>query len=755
MKLTVKNSLLFLAASIISLQSCTNEAPFETVGDGVLRLDTEFRSDINISTRAAIAGYDVDYLNNNLVVYIENSKGVVRKYIGKDQIPEVISLPVGKYVVEGWTGDSISASFDKKFFRGYQKDIEIGSGNNSMSLKLDIANVVVSVDKIALQQGISDLKIKFYHSRGELEFTTTEIEAEKRGYFMMPNADNDLHYIIEGKNSLGEPFSKAGDLKDVERAHLYNFNLTSEPQENTSGGALIKIEIQDIPIIEERFEILPAPSFKLNVAGEEADFEDQLVSTNEQNNFKDAAVRVLVYEEISSLIFSCSANISGMENISGVNLVEQTDPQSLLSSKNIRYQIIESNDISKEKGKDKVKVIETWITFTSEFLNSLNVSDEEMVITITATDARGYSKSADLKIANTENAITHQDPVVSDEMIEAILPPMAILATSAEITGSIYDETVSEYGIMYRKQNEGSFVKVPASALSTKASTSSKQFTVVLSDLDPGTVYEYKSYADNFEEKTSKTFTTESKYQIPNGNMSDWSKDGNIYVPSASGKVEFWDNGNHGSFMISALLGGKNISMPDDDFLGNGNRVGKLKSDAVMSVMAAGNLFVGEYINNDGMDGADLNFGRPYNGSHPSAMKVKVNYRPGTVDKYKEREETSDLQNKGTDHGQIFIAIASAQSELHTAKGVMFDPNGDNILGYGEITMKQNVGENNQLQDITIPITYYEKAKQTKATHIIIVCSASKYGDYFTGSTSSVMYVDDFELEYGDIQWQD
>ncbi|MDE5712626.1 MAG: PCMD domain-containing protein, partial [Muribaculaceae bacterium] len=30
----------------------------------------------------------------------------------------------------------------------------------------------------------------------------------------------------------------------------------------------------------------------------------------------------------------------------------------------------------------------------------------------------------------------------------------------------------------------------------------------------------------------------------------------------------------------------------------------------------------------------------------------------------------------------------------------------------------------------------------------VIVCSASKFGDYFCGSSSSVMYVDDFELVY-------
>ena len=33
-------------------------------------------------------------------------------------------------------------------------------------------------------------------------------------------------------------------------------------------------------------------------------------------------------------------------------------------------------------------------------------------------------------------------------------------------------------------------------------------------------------------------------------------------------------------------------------------------------------------------------------------------------------------------------------------------------------------------------------------TYIVIVASASKYGDYFTGGDGSVLFLDDFTLEY-------
>ena len=48
--------------------------------------------------------------------------------------------------------------------------------------------------------------------------------------------------------------------------------------------------------------------------------------------------------------------------------------------------------------------------------------------------------------------------------------------------------------------------------------------------------------------------------------------------------------------------------------------------------------------------------------------------------------------------------------------------------------------------EFTLPLTY--KSTTRIPRYIVIAASASKYGDYFTGSTSSVMYVDEFSLIY-------
>ena len=51
-------------------------------------------------------------------------------------------------------------------------------------------------------------------------------------------------------------------------------------------------------------------------------------------------------------------------------------------------------------------------------------------------------------------------------------------------------------------------------------------------------------------------------------------------------------------------------------------------------------------------------------------------------------------------------------------------------------------------EKFTIDIKY--RSLTRKPTYVLVVCSSSKYGDYFTGSTSSVLYLDEFEFVYGE-----
>ena len=78
----------------------------------------------------------------------------------------------------------------------------------------------------------------------------------------------------------------------------------------------------------------------------------------------------------------------------------------------------------------------------------------------------------------------------------------------------------------------------------------------------------------------------------------------------------------------------------------------------------------------------------------------------------------------------------------------LFDPNDVHVLAYGEVTWTDDFGPDGALQKIEIPFTYNDRAKTIRPTHIVIVSTASKYGDYSSGARGSLMYLDDFELVY-------
>lgn len=96
----------------------------------------------------------------------------------------------------------------------------------------------------------------------------------------------------------------------------------------------------------------------------------------------------------------------------------------------------------------------------------------------------------------------------------------------------------------------------------------------------------------------------------------------------------------------------------------------------------------------------------------------------------------------------IYIALSKkAYTVDNTDTSTFIDFAGDNnIIAYGELPATECVSTNGQWKEFNIPLKY--KSLTEEPSYIIIVCSSSKYGDYFTGGKGSTMYLDDFELIY-------
>lgn len=730
-KLFAGSAVAISAATV--LPSCSMEEPFKSDGEGVLSLNTEINGNV-VKTRASVEGEELELLKKNCIVYIENGQGVIRKFKDLSTIPQSIKLQTGSYVAEAWSGDSVSASFTSKFYRGYQK-FDIQQGQNTLTLNCNIANVLVSVDPQSLNVDLQDLKVTFSHTRGELEFTAANIP-ESKGYFMMPDGDNTVNYKIEGKKSDGSPYSKEGKIEDVKRAHEYNLLITEDKKDVTDGGALIQITIADIPLIEEVFEICPGPSIR----GVGFDIDRQV--TPSDNGFSDTYVMVKGYEGLSSILLTFNDLFTDFDK-KEFNLLKGED-KSALAERGITCEEYTAVDAAISDDESDIRVDEIVITFSKAFLSGLEPNENEYTVKIDAIDTKHREGSATLRIAASSDAVEVLYPVETAPAPDYDKDPLAVGAHQATLTGIVNDYNgATNYGIEYCKQGTSDWKKVYPDSQTRAASGT---FTVTLTGLEAGTTYEYRSFCDEYTSTAVMTFKTEEIFKIPNASFEEWGsyKSGGktIILPGNTGDklTSYWGSGNEGSATVGYTLTDKST-----DMVHSGEYSACLQSKKAVITLAAGNIFIGEYARTDGTNGV-LNLGREYNGSHPTKVKVYCNYRPGKVDIVS--SSCKDLAKGDTDQGQIYVALTSQPMEVRTKDKYLVTPDREEVIAYGEVTLKENYGPDNQLQELEVKFNYNDKAKTQRPTHLVIVATAAKFGDYFSGSSSSVMYVDDFELVY-------
>ena len=265
-------------------------------------------------------------------------------------------------------------------------------------------------------------------------------------------------------------------------------------------------------------------------------------------------------------------------------------------------------------------------------------------------------------------------------------------------------------------------------------------FTLTFTHLKPATTYEFQVTVDGVSEEV-KQFTTEAVQTVPNLSFDDWYKDGKSWYPNINLDPEnyFWDTGNKGSNAV----GEANPTSPETADVIRG-KAARMESKTVAGVFAAGSFYTGAFNKVEGLNGASLYFGRPFTG-RPTALAGYYKYNCGTIDKakdpYKELIGRPDTAN-------IYMALFSGWSApflVNTNEGTFVDLtwNNDNLLAFGEIRQGQTIKEYTRFR---IDLQYRDEI--TKPTYALIVASASVFGDYFTGSTSSVLLVDELELIY-------
>jgi hypothetical protein len=273
-------------------------------------------------------------------------------------------------------------------------------------------------------------------------------------------------------------------------------------------------------------------------------------------------------------------------------------------------------------------------------------------------------------------------------------------------------------------------------------------------------------------------FTTEQATRIPNGSFeyaslvsgSNYYK---FYDPScgvAEGETMFWGSGNgegpegvNGSANMGIV-----ITTIDKENKVDGRQSVCAQTSQMVGILAAGNLFTGQFAGLVGTEGGRVYFGRPWT-TRPVALKLYCRYTTGKIDIIGSMPPGVSLTKNDYDRAQIKFAIGNwnyktyggtkdSPVHINTTDPSTFvdyskDPstiaNGDLIIhkdGYILNGSDKVDATTSEWAEYTIPLNYH--TLDEIPTHIIVSCASSQFGDYFTGCSTSKLWIDKVELVY-------
>ena len=344
-------------------------------------------------------------------------------------------------------------------------------------------------------------------------------------------------------------------------------------------------------------------------------------------------------------------------------------------------------------------------------------------------------------------------------------------ATSAYVT--TIGVSGVENGVRYRMAGSSGWIDVDKADITSDGGT----FVAHITGLTPQAEYEVVSVSGN-DVSDIMSFMTEEATPIPNGSFEyaslvSGSSYYKFYDPDCGvedGSYMFWGSGNgegsegeKGSASMGIV-----ITYIDTQEKYDGKQSVRAQTSQLAGILAAGNLFTGQFAGLVGTSGGMVNFGRPWT-TRPVALKLYCKYSTGKIDIIGGMPPGVSLSKDDYDRAEIKVALGNwayrkyggtQESPVHVnttdsktfvdfktdestiAHGGLIIHNDGYVLNEEEMT----TADTGTWTEYVIPLNYH--SIDQIPTHIIISCAASRYGDYFTGCSSSKLWIDAVELIY-------
>lgn len=688
--------------------------------------------------------------------------------IGDGTNPMKIWLLAGDYRVTVEGGEKSEASFTDVYYKGATDfTVEEAMTDQTIEVVCRPANVMVEVvfdSSVTTNMGATGKATVAFvdadsYSEAEVDIAAGNVpnltySGTTTGFYsMLSNNEWPEKFVWRFKGTVASKNNK-DVIKDGVYAPLegfkegYKYTLTFKYSPDLGGYLTLDVTVDDTPEeISGTATFKPEPQFDANI--EVAEGYDNIVNeTAEMYSGKTVGYPIKAISAISELKITVdneeltytSAQVNGAQAVASMRSEEAEYKEFKDATHGVTIRVINDKE---------------WnLLLEPAFSKKLGAGEQEYIISV--TDESGAMAE-------------YVQEYIGEGISNLTITAGKEWEGEATFTANIFNPNATGLTLHYKESAEAEYKSV--------AMTNN---VAMVKGLRGGRVYDaHVTYTASGQVTTgSAHLRTPSGVQIPNGGLEIWTggtprlpydynalgvgaKDTNVSVA--------WDSGNHGSSKASTNL---TTEITDVRPGSNGSYAAQLQSKkaTVLGIgkFAAGNIFFGRYVKTDGTNGI-IDFGQPFTFDY-KPDKLVVWYK-GTVGQIDEVGDGSPVSS-GSDKAQIYVWLCNSNTRYRVQTGssttdTFLNPNGtymngdkkgqqvNGLVAYGYWNRTQTqTTVNGVTVDMTysgwtkieIPLEYVDE--NTKPNMLVISCAASAYGDYFTGSTSSVMCLDDFEFVY-------
>ncbi len=691
------------------LASC-NEEVIQDTAYGYLGLKMENDSSADIIVKAGSDDelvFAVDVLNasGQSVAKVDDHRTVTTA--------NPIRLQIGNYDVVAKHGQNLNAAFENPYYEG-TKNVRIYPDQiNTVNLTCTLANTIFSVEfPSEFAQHFSEYEVSVTNGVGSPLVLSNrpapgnplEAGLSSKAYLAVTGS---LTWDLYLKNTEGGEYHTMITYSDVKARQHYHLKFNLGEDVSADGAFVVKVTL-DNSMDESSHELL-------------LDFDNRYlpsVSSNDEFTVESGQPVTVPVGNTMSKVLKFNAPV-------GIQSLRVTHSDDVLETKGLPRAIeligasapdLSSSGIIVTQGLGTRAVAagaqSVNIDITT-FVSKLPVGSYEMDFTV--VDAKGHYDNFDLDLE-----------VISDVDAEAVAAYTG-WASFAKLEGRYFKTDMPE-GItfQYRKTSDTEWTEIDPADMVVNAAA--LRYTTIVFGLEPNAQYVFRAVSAEDKETKEMTFSTAASATIHNLNFDSWSNSDKY--PNASG-YDIWDSANSSGAAVTT----KPVS---DAVKGYAARLESVKA---MGMMAAGNIFTGQFAGLAGL-GAKLNWGTPFNG-RPIALRGYYKYAPKTIDMAK--APYTDMKGQ-IDQSQIVVFLTdwTSQFQINTSSKDFVDLDNDP----GIIALGQHNSSNTDTEYVkfTLPLVYRDATRIPN--FLVIAAASSRYGDYFTGGVGSVLYIDEFELIY-------